>query len=246
MLDAENGLSPATIARYHRRQMKVIFLGAANPETKRMILSVQRVQPNFEIAGFIDNDPQKKGTEFLGHPVFGGFEVLPELLEKDVFFVNLITGSTKTRYESSRTMAQAGCRFTNFIHPDIDLTLTKVGVGNYFQDHVIIQADATIGNNCSIHIAALVAHEVTIGDSVFIAHAVSLSGSVSIGDGTFVGTNATIIPRVRIGKWATVGAGSVVVKDVPDYATVVGNPAKVIRMAEPQYADGDIFAGLAR
>jgi sugar O-acyltransferase (sialic acid O-acetyltransferase NeuD family) len=226
--------------------MRVVFLGAANPETKRMILSVQRAQPNFEVAGFIDNDPKKKETDFLGYPVFGGFDVLPALVKQETFFVNLITGSTKTRYETSRTMARAGCRFTNFIHPDIDLTMTKVGVGNYFQDHVIIQAGATIGNNCSIHIAALIAHEVTIGDSVFVAHAVSTSGSVTIGDGTFIGTNATIIPRVKIGKWATIGAGSVVVKDVPDYATVVGNPAKVIRTAEPQYADGDIFAGLPR
>lgn len=224
--------------------MKVIFLGAANPETRRMFLSVSRADPDFEVLGFIDNDPAKKGREFLGYPVFGGFEVVPELLKDgDVRFVNLITGSTKVRFETSRTLAGMGCQFTNFVHPDIDLTMTSMGVGNYIQDHVIIQADAKIGNNCSIHIAALVAHEVTIGDSVFIAHACSISGSVTIGDGVFMGTNATIVPRLRIGKWATIGAGAVVVKDVPDYATVVGNPARVIRQAEPHYPDGDIFGG---
>jgi len=223
--------------------MRVVFLGAANPETGRVIRAVQRVQPNFEVHGFIDNDPNKKGASFLGFPVFGGFEVLDRLLEEDVHFVNLITGSTRTRYETSREMARKGCRFTNFIHPSVDLTMTEIGVGNYIQEGVIIQASARIGNNSSIHIAALVAHEAGIGNSVFIAHACSVSGAVTVGDGVFMGTNATILPRVRIGKWAVIGAGAVVTKDVPEYATVVGNPAKVIRTAEPVYADGDIFKG---
>lgn len=221
--------------------MRVVFLGAANPETGRMIRAVQRVQPNFEIHGFIDNDPKKKGASFLGFPVFGGFEELDKLLEEDLHFVNLITGSTKTRYETSREMARKGCRFTNFIHPSVDLTMTEIGIGNYIQESVIIQASARIGNNSSIHIAAIVAHEAVIGNSVFIAHACSVSGAVTVGDGVFMGTNATILPRVRIGKWATIGAGAVVTRDVPDYETVVGNPAKVIKTAVPVYADGDIF-----
>lgn len=221
--------------------MNVIMLGAANPETARMINAVERIQPNFNVLGFIDNDPEKKGKTFVGLPIFGGFEVLDDLMKDDVYFINLITGSTKTRYETSRFMAQRGCKFFNFIHPNVDLTMVEIGVGNYIQEGVIIQAAAKIANNSSIHIGALVAHEVIIGNSVFIAHAVSISGCVEIGDGTFVGTNATILPRLKIGKWVTIGAGAVVVKDVPDYTVVVGNPAKPIKTVEPVYLDGDIF-----
>jgi serine acetyltransferase len=56
----------------------------------------------------------------------------------------------------------------------------------------------------------------------------------------FIGTHAAVLPRIRIGRWATVGAGAVVTQDVPDFATVVGVPAKVIRIAEPVYTDGAI------
>ena len=44
-----------------------------------------------------------------------------------------------------------------------------------------------------------------------------------------IGANATILPGITVGEKAMVGAGAVVTKDVPDYAVVVGNPAKIIR-----------------
>jgi sugar O-acyltransferase (sialic acid O-acetyltransferase NeuD family) len=229
------------LAVLKRIDMKVVFLGAANPETGRMIKAVQAGQPDFRVLGFIDNDPRKRGTTFLGYPVFGGLGVLDELIKDDVYFVNLITGSTKARYETSLCMARKGCKFTNFIHPSVDLTMAVLGLGNYIQEGVIMQADGEIGNNSSIHMGTLVAHEVKIGNSVFIAHGCSISGCVRIEDGVFMGTNATIIPRVEIGRWATIGAGAVVIDNVPEYSTVVGNPARVIKYSEKIYTKGDIF-----
>ena len=221
--------------------MKLVFVGAANPETLRMILAIRRVEPKFRALGFLDNDPQKKGTKFHGLPVFGGYECLPELIADDVRFVNLITGSTLARCQVTREIVARGARLANFVHPGVDLHMTRMGLGNYIQEAVILQAEGEIGDNSSIHMGALIGHESRIGHSVFVAHAVSVSGSVQIGDGCFVGTNATIIPRIKIGKWATVGAGSVVTKDVPDYAVVVGNPARVIKSNPVQFENGRVF-----
>lgn len=212
----------------------IIYLwGAANPETIRMIRALQRRSDNLEFPGLLDNDPAKHGTDFYGLPVLGGYELISQLADHDVGFVSLVTGSTRARYETAHAIVTAGGTLTNFIHPSVDLTLTHWGVGNYIQEAVITQAKVHIGDNSSIHMGALIGHETKIGNSVFIAHAVSVSGCCDIGDGTFIGTNATILPRIKIGKWATIGAGSVVIKDVPDYAVVVGNPAKVIKYNEP-------------
>jgi sugar O-acyltransferase (sialic acid O-acetyltransferase NeuD family) len=221
--------------------MKLIFLGAANPEAGRMIRALERSNAHFEAVGFIDNDPAKKNTTFLGLPVFGGFEVLDQLNKDENLFVNLITGSTRTRYETSLHLRRSGCRFGSFLHPSIDFTMTRIGVGNYLQEGVVLQAEVELGSNSSIHMGTLVGHESKIGHSVFIAHAVSISGSVTIGDGAFIGTNATVLPRLTIGRWATIGAGAVITRDVPDYAVVVGNPGKVLRINDSIHSSGDIF-----
>ncbi|UBK27605.1 maltose O-acetyltransferase [Clostridium perfringens] len=52
---------------------------------------------------------------------------------------------------------------------------------------------------------------------------------VKIGDGCWIGARVIILPGVTIGKGVVIGAGAVVSKNIPDYAVVVGNPAKIIK-----------------
>lgn len=213
--------------------MRLFLLGASNPETLRMVRAVEGADSAVRVAGMLDNDPSKKGTDFFGLPVLGGAEVIPELLDEDVRFVNLITGSTVARHQTTSQIRAAGGQLANFIHPSVDLEMTRLGVGLYVQEAVILQAAVQVRDNTSIHMGSLIGHESAIGDSVFIAHGVSISGCCRIGDGTFIGTNATVLPRTTIGRWATIGAGSVVTRDVPDYAVVVGNPGRIIKFNPP-------------
>lgn len=62
----------------------------------------------------------------------------------------------------------------------------------------------------------------------------SILKPVKIRDFVWCGANVTICPGVSVGEGAVIGAGSVVTKDVPDYAVVGGNPAKVLKMRDKE------------
>jgi sugar O-acyltransferase (sialic acid O-acetyltransferase NeuD family) len=205
-------------------------LGANNPETVRFFKTVSN---NYELVGFIDNDQSKWGKDFYGYKVLGGVEEVERLTEKGYFFVNLITRDCVTRHITTNEILDRGGRLCNLIHPTVSLDMVSVGVGNYIQESVILQAETKVGNNASIHIGSLIGHECQIADSVFIAHGCNLSGLVSVAEGVFIGVGATILPRLSIGQWSIVGAGSLVTNNVKPFTVVAGNPARLIRTVDP-------------
>ena len=104
-----------------------------------------------------------------------------------------------------------------------------IGEGTVIAPGVIINADAVIGKHCIINTAAIVEHDCVVEDYVHLSPNCALAGGVSVGEGTHIGIGAKVIQGIKIGKWATIGAGAVIIKDVPDYAVVVGNPGRIIK-----------------
>lgn len=102
-----------------------------------------------------------------------------------------------------------------------------------------IGSRSSIGDRTQIHCG----NQVSIGDYVLIAWDVNIiefehhtlgnvppdPKPIRIEDEVWIGCQAIILKGVTIGKGSTVGAGAVVVKDVPPYTFVAGNPAKVIK-----------------
>lgn len=103
-----------------------------------------------------------------------------------------------------------------------------------------------IGKNVFINsnLLAMARGGITIEDNVQIAGNVSLLTNdhdpydrlvlpckpILIKEGAWLGANVVVLRGISIGKHAIVGAGAVVTKDVPDYAVVVGNPARVVKI----------------
>lgn len=126
----------------------------------------------------------------------------------------------------------------------------RIGVECKIHHFVHIDEDVVIGNRVKIQNNVMIPHGVTLEDGVFVGpsvvftndkspRSVTPEGQLKSGDdwtmtptqvkeGASLGGGAVIVCGVTIGRWAMVGAGAVVTKDVPDYALVVGCPAKVV------------------
>jgi maltose O-acetyltransferase len=118
--------------------------------------------------------------------------------------------------------------------------------GAYFGtgENIEIGDNSGIGINCSVQGAIRIGKDVMMGPEVIILtvnHKFDqldtpmwkqghlAAKPVIIGDDVWIGTRAIILPGVHIGSGSIIGAGAVVTKNVPDYAIVGGNPAKVVK-----------------
>jgi len=107
----------------------------------------------------------------------------------------------------------------------------------------VIEHHVEIGNNVRIHSQAFIPEFSVLEDDAWIGPNVVLTNAKyplsrgvkdslkgpRIKRGAKIGANATILPGVVIGENALVGAGAVVVKDIPAWVVVAGNPAQIIR-----------------
>jgi acetyltransferase-like isoleucine patch superfamily enzyme len=102
--------------------------------------------------------------------------------------------------------------------------------GNVLWPGAKVGNEVQLGKHVHIQWNAVVSHSCVVGDYVTICPGAVLSGEVHVEDDVFIGAGAVIIHGgVIIGKGALIGAGAVVLGDVPPGATVVGNPARVVR-----------------
>ncbi|MDX3775720.1 acyltransferase [Chromatiaceae bacterium AAb-1] len=119
----------------------------------------------------------------------------------------------------------------------------KIGENCNVCAHTLIENDVIVGNNVTIKSGVYLWDGITIEDNVFIGPNATFTNDKTprskiypqtflrtvIRQGASIGANATILPGISIGKSAMVGAGAVVTQSVPDYAVVVGNPARIIK-----------------
>ncbi|GLI51897.1 N-acetyltransferase [Tepidanaerobacter syntrophicus] len=118
----------------------------------------------------------------------------------------------------------------------------KIGENCNIGQNVVISPDVVIGNNVKIQNNVSVYTGVICEDDVFLGPSCVFTNVINprafierkneykktiVKKGASVGANATIVCGHNIGSYAFVGAGAVVTKDVPDYALVIGTPAKV-------------------
>ena len=151
-------------------------------------------------------------------------------------------------------------------HPDlVNLYGCEIVAYSRIGTFVEIQKGALVGAKCRVSSHSFICEGVTLEDGVFVGHGVMFindrrpSAVTESGDPqteedwhlertlvrtrASIGTSATIMGGITVGKGALIGAGAVVTRDVPDFAIVVGVPARVIGDTRKQDETDDFEGG---
>jgi len=130
-------------------------------------------------------------------------------------------------------------------------------------DHTFIEGGVRIGNRVTVKCGVFLWDGLTVEDDVFIGPGAIFTNDnrprskqhlktylpTILKQGCTLGAGSITLPGITIGRWAMVGAGSVVTHNVPDYALVVGSPARwrawVCRCGEKLFSSSDRFLGCA-
>jgi UDP-2-acetamido-3-amino-2,3-dideoxy-glucuronate N-acetyltransferase len=133
-----------------------------------------------------------------------------------------------------------GTKVWHFSHV---MSSARVGQRCNIGQNVVISPDVIIGdnvkiqNNVSVYTGVVLEDDVFCGPSMVFTNVVNPRSHVSRKDeyqrtlvrkGASLGANCTVVCGHTIGRYAFVGAGAVVTRDIPDYALVVGNPARIV------------------
>ena len=136
-------------------------------------------------------------------------------------------------------MIGAGTKIWHFTHVMSGAVLGKhciLGQNVFIASGVTLGNNVKIQNNVSLYTGVSCDDDVFLGPSAVFTNVINPRSAVNrkadykptiIGKGASIGANTTIVCGHKIGQYAFIGAGAVVTKEVPDFALVVGNPARV-------------------
>ena len=208
---------------------KLLIIGAGGFARESLCVAeeMNRIQPQWEIAGFVtDTPPGKWPTELSRYPVITGDENAFLQFEKGTYFFPAV-GDAALRKRIAEIYIRQGFHAATLIHPDAKMSAyVHVGEGNILCAGVKMTTQIHTGRFNIFNLNVTVGHDFESGDFVTVHPGANISGKVTLKQGCEIGSGAILLPGIVVGENARVGAGAVVTRDVDPGITVVGVPAK--------------------
>lgn len=208
----------------------LIIIGASGfgREVAWLVERINRINPTWNLIGFIDDNESIIGTEINGYKVLGKISQYSEY--PNAYFVCAV-GSSKIRKQIVQRLV--GAKFATLVDPTVETSDSNtIGEGSIICANTILTVNITIGKHVIINLDCTVGHDSVLRDFITLYPSVNVSGGANYGECVELGTGSQIIQYITIGKGTIVGAGSVVVKELPEECTAVGIPAKPIKFHE--------------
>jgi len=183
----------------------------------------------YNVIAFIDDDISVLNENIDGIEVVGNIEHLINNINRNTaIFVPI--GNNKVREQLLNRLISEGFKTPSFIHKSVTIgSSVQLGTAVYILPNSSIMPLTQIGDYVMVSMGVNIAHHVNIQSGVFVSQGSNIGASIDIKPRAFLGIASTVMTGVEIvGTDSLIGAGSVVIRNVPNGATVVGNPGRVI------------------
>ena len=195
----------------------------------KVVADILERQPEYRLAGFLDDNRELRGKEIFDYKVLGGLDTLRDL-DPARYLIVAAVGDNRARRDLVAKLDALGCRYARAIHPSAQIARdVSIGPGSMIVARAVINPSSRIGSHVIVNTGAIIEHDCTIEDFVHISPATALAGNVSVGEASHIGMGCSILPGIRIGADCIIGAGAVVNRDIEFGVTAVGVPARPIK-----------------
>jgi sugar O-acyltransferase (sialic acid O-acetyltransferase NeuD family) len=208
------------------KDIVIIGAGGFGREVAWLIEDINKVNNEWNIIGFVDDNEDIQGKEINGYKVVGNIEWLKS---QELNVVNAI-GDPIVKKRIMERIKDSKNSYPILIHPSVIYSnRVSFGEGSIICAGSIITVNIEIGKHVIINLDCTIGHDAILGDFTTVLPSVNVSGFVRTGECVNIGTGSAIIQGVTIGANTVIGAGAVVVKELPSNCTAVGAPAKPIK-----------------
>lgn len=172
------------------------------------VIDVVERENKYVIKGVLDSN--FKGDKILGYPVLGGDEKIPELVNKDTFFLITVgqIKSYKIREKLALVLKSSNAKLATVVSPFAYVSnYALIKEGTIVMHQAFINAKVLIGEHCIINTKANIEHGVEVKDFCHVSTCSVINGDSVVESGCFIGSNATISNGIVIKKNSIISAG---------------------------------------
>lgn len=204
--------------------MEKLILVTASGLAREVLASV-RATGDFDVVGFVDDDPRLQGGSVAGVPVIG---TVADAAAPDARLL-ICAGPGAVRAAIASRLAGLGVRaerYATHVHASVSVgTGCAIGAGSILLAGSVLTTDVCVARHVVLMPRVTLTHDDTVADFATFAAGATLGGGVHVGRAAYLGMNSCVRQDLAVGAGAVLGMGAVLLRDLPADQTWAGNPA---------------------